>query len=774
MFPLQDLLLWRPTEPAQTSEAAYHFMTDVARAPQSGPEAAGHGFGTAPVFLASISTILGAIMFLRFGYSVAHVGFLGTLLIVLLGHMVTVPTALAIAEIATNRRVEGGGEYFIISRSFGTSIGGAIGISLYLSQAISVAFYMIAFAEAFQPLAPRFEAIFGFGFDPRIVSLPATAGLAALVLTRGANLGVRALWAVFAILVVSLVFFSVGTPPEGLDLSDRSVLDRVGDPDPFILVFAIVFPAFTGMTAGVGLSGDLANPRKSIPLGVLSATFAGMLTYVWVAYKLATSATPDLLADDQLVMSQIALWGPIIPIGLACATISSAIGSILVAPRTLQALGGDGLAPTAKVNRFLAEGIGATNEPRNATLITSIIAVVTVAAGNVDIVARIISMFFMVTYGALCTISAFEHFAARPSYRPSFRSKWFLSALGSVMSVFLLFQMDPFYAIVAIVIMIAIYRGIRATRGSDDLAAIFQGVMTQATRYSQIKLQASASRQRTDEWRPSVIMVNGRTFGRTAPLQFFSWLSHRYGFGTYLHYIKGQLNTETFRESRKHLNRLIEMTQARRSAIYVDTMISPSMRSALAQALQLPGVTGMENNTILFEFSRHDGPEEVQEALDGCAMASATRMNSLVLRHSETFFGQRRNLHIWLTWHDYRNANLMILLSYILLGHPDWHDAEIRIFAAFPQSQVQDQRERLHEMISSGRLPISEKNLRIIPTDDGVDFDRLVLSRSATADLVIFGFTEARLREKGSELFARHPGLNDVLFVSAEQRILIE
>ena len=113
----------------------------------------GHGWGTAPVFLASVSTILGAVMFLRFGYAVGHTGLVGAVLIILLGHMVTVPTALAIAEISTNRRVEGGGEYFIISRSFGITIGGAIGISLYISQAISVAFYMIAFAEAFQPLS---------------------------------------------------------------------------------------------------------------------------------------------------------------------------------------------------------------------------------------------------------------------------------------------------------------------------------------------------------------------------------------------------------------------------------------------------------------------------------------------------------------------------------------------------------------------------------------------------------------------------------------------
>ena len=99
-------------------------------------------FGTAPVFLTAISTILGAIMFLRFGYAVGSVGLVGTLMIVLVGHMVTIPTSMALAEIATNQKVEGGGEYYIISRSFGLTIGASIGIALYLSQAISVALFV--------------------------------------------------------------------------------------------------------------------------------------------------------------------------------------------------------------------------------------------------------------------------------------------------------------------------------------------------------------------------------------------------------------------------------------------------------------------------------------------------------------------------------------------------------------------------------------------------------------------------------------------------------
>jgi amino acid transporter len=724
------------------------------------------------VFLASISTILGAIMFLRFGYAVGQTGLLGALLIILLGHMVTVPTALAIAEIATNRKVEGGGEYFIISRSFGATIGGAIGISLYLSQAISVAFYMIAFAEAFSPLGAWFESATGMGWDPRIISLPAVVGLAVLVVAKGANLGVRALWVVVAVLGVSLLFFFLGSPVEGANIESVSLFSGLENPDPFILVFAIVFPAFTGMTAGVGLSGDLANPRRSIPLGVVSATVTGMLVYVAVVIKMAVSAPPELLAQDQLVMAKIALWGPIIPIGLAAATLSSAIGSILVAPRTLQALSGDGILPVKRANSLLAAGFGKNNDPRNATMATAVLAVITVALGNVNVVARVVSMFFMVTYGALCAISFLEHFAARPSYRPSFRSKWYLSFGGAVLCLLLMFQMDLVYAIFAIVVMGLLYRGIRANRKDevDDLSAIFHGVMTQLTRYLQIRLQKIPPQ----DWRPSVILITPRTFDRISPKTMLSWLCHRYGFGTYLHFVQGMLNRETFLESQEIQDRLIEGIEETDSAIYVDTIISPSMASALAQSLQVPGVSGMENNTILFEFSSHDPPEVLEEVMSGCMLASAPRMNRLVLRHSDHFFGNRRNIHLWLTWNDYRNANLMILLSYILLGHPDWEGAEIHIYAAFPFQEVEAQTERLNTMILEGRLPISAKNLQIIPTDDRVDFAALVEKFSYSADLVIHGFTEAKLREKGTDLFLRHPVLQDILFVSAEETIFIE
>ena len=167
-------------------------------------------------------------------------------MVVLLGHLVTVPTVLAVSEIATNRRVAGGGAYYMVSRSFGASIGGSIGIALYISQAISVAFYIVAFAEAFQPVYEWVEATYGFGLDPRWVSVPCTFLMLVIMLTKGAGVGVQLLWCVCVMLAVSILAFLFGEGPESIRPEGLNLTARIESPDSFGTVFATCFPAFTG------------------------------------------------------------------------------------------------------------------------------------------------------------------------------------------------------------------------------------------------------------------------------------------------------------------------------------------------------------------------------------------------------------------------------------------------------------------------------------------------------------------------------------------------
>ena len=738
----------------------------------------GHGFGTAPVFLASISTILGAILFLRFGYAVAHVGLWGSLMIVMLGHLVTIPTVLAVSEIATNRRVAGGGAYYIVSRSFGESIGGTIGIALYISQAISVAFYIVAFAEAFKPIYEWVATYYGWELDLRVVSLPCTILLIVLMLTKGAGMGVQVLWVVSAILAVSITAFLFGKGPAEMALRPEglNLTSTIQDPDSFGIVFATCFPAFTGMIAGLGLSGDLKNPQKSIPLGTIGATLVGMFIYVLVAVKLAQRATPEALAEDYFIMAKISLWSPSIYVGLGAAALSSALGSIMVAPRTLQMLGRDNVLPIPKLNLLMAKGMRETQEPIYATCVSGVVAIVFVAIGELDFIAQILTMFFMVTYGALCAVSFLEHFASNPSYRPTFHSRWYVSLVGTVMCGVLMIQISALYALISIVLMAIAYLGLRrGHQGQRDLAAIFQGTMFQLTRWLQTTLQKSRVMTSAGSWRPSIVAVTRFGERRLGHFDLLRWICHRHGFGHFIRLFHDDYSFTGEIQARIKVDELIKRTEVSRAGIFVDSVIAPTFQLALAQILQMPGISGLPNNCILLEFERENTDDEIDEAMQGARLAANSLFNVLILRSTGYRFGYKSSIHIWVTEDNLRNAPMMLLLAYIIVGHPDWKRAEIRLFVCSDSREGEREVDRLSALTQEGRLPISMQNVTSVSYDSKEALEDEVSHRSAQADLTIVGLTAENLgSDELAEELRAYKETNDVLFVHSIEQISID
>lgn len=722
--------------------------------------------GTMPVFLTSIATILGAILFLRFGYSVAHISLLGTVALVVIANLVTVPTALAVSEIATNQKVEGGGLYHIISRSFGLNIGAAIGIALYLSQAISVSFYVVAFTEAFMPYINQWAEMLGYRIlYNQAISIPTVLLISGLMLYKGADIGIKLLYLVIVLLTASLLLFFMGST--GYQADFNHLTDHIANPDDFFKVFAICFPAFTGIAAGIGLSGDLKDPKVAIPRGTIIATLVGGIIYIAVAYKLFISASPDEMGSNMLIMEKIALWGPIIPIGLAASTISSALGSVIIAPRTLQAIGNDEIFPSDSLNKWLAKGTEKGNEPINGSLITSVIALLFVAIGSVDFVAEIITMFFMVTYGAICLISFLEHFAADPSYRPTFRSRWYISLLGAVLSIWLMFKINTMYAVISLSIMLLIYFSVTYfSPQKTQMAKVFQGVIFQLSRRLQVFLQKSDTGEEADHWRPSVVCVTSHSFERFAAFDMLRWISHKYGFGTFIHLIEGYLSKKTNAEAKYALSRLIKMAESSHSNVYLDTLISPSPTSAIAQVIQLPGISGKDNNMLMFEFSRSEA-EDLGQIVENYSIIRSVNFDTVILGSTEKGFGYHNQMHIWITPTDFDNANLMILLGYIILGHPEWADCEISINAIVRHNQLNEQKDYLLDLTTSGRLPISAKNINLIVQEENRNFKEIVTERSGEADLIILGFRSEAIKRKGAEVFEGYEGLGNILFVNA-------
>ena len=734
-------------------------------------------FGTTPVFIASISTILGAILFLRFGYAVGNVGFFGAIAIIVLGHAVTIPTALAVAEIATNRKVEGGGDYYVISRSFGINIGAAIGIALFLSQAISVSFYIIAFAESFIPFGQFLNEKYNLGIisnllvNSKAIGLISMSLLSLLIISKGADLGVKALYVVASVIFISLLFFFLGESQ--IEMKQVNFFSKAEEAKDFFYVFTIIFPAFTGISAGLGLSGDLKEPRKSIPRGTIIATVLGAIIYILVAFKLVISTDLNNLANNQLVMSDIAIWGPVIPIGLACAAISSALGSIIIAPRTLQALAKDKIFPYSKIDFWLAKEKKENNEPLNGTIITCIIAFFFVYVGDINNVARIISMFFMVTYGAICLISFLEHFSGDPSYRPAFKSRWYISLLGAVLSIWLMFKMDTLFAFLSIIIMITFYYFI-SKKSSDkrEFVNLFKDVLEQIARQLKIFLQRinDSNLSSNFHWRPFVVSISDASLTRKSAFDITRWISYKYGFGTYIHYIKGYLSKQTFEQSKVIKHQLIE---GKKTNVYVDTLISPSYTSALAQVVQLSSISGTENNLILLEFSESD-KESFEDVMSNFNLLHTTGYDVAIMRSSDFKVDKKEEIHIWISSRDYKNSNMMILLGYIILGHPEWKKAQIKVFTIYPKDKFEEYKNQMFDYIESGRLPISPRNMKMLPHDEDISIKEIINNHSSNSDLTIIGFRGELVKKQKLDIFEGYDSLGNILFVNSINKKDIE
>ncbi len=729
-------------------------------------------FGTPAVYITALSTIVGAIVFLRFGYAVGSVGLWGVFILILVGHLVTVPTAFAISELATNKRVEGGGEYFIISRSFGLNIGATLGIMLYLSQTVSIAFYIVAFTEAFEFAFDYAAVHYGYILPRQVVSIPAMLLLSLLALTKGANMGLKVLYVAGAIVLAALMMFFLGSPAGGAAESYFEQNAAIRNTEQLFPVFAIIFPAFTGMTAGVGLSGDLRNPGKSIPLGTTAATFTGLILYLFICWKMAGSASPGELLENQLIMSDIALNGHlIIPLGLAACTFTSALGSVMVGPRTLQALALDKSVPMQAANRWLSKTRDKDNEPVNATAVTCAVALVFVTFGNVNMVAQIISMFFLVTYGSLCLISFLHHFGSSPAYRPTFKSKWYISLIGFAASVWVMFQISILYTLLAYFVITLMYLYINNYHSNrKGFSSLFANTLFQINRGLQIYLQNKRKRTTPQEmkagedWRPSAICISKNTFKRDSALKLLNWISHKYGFGTYLHLINGYFSQKTSEQSKQELERLLNNLDTS-NQVYVDTIISPSTTSAIAQSIQIPGIAGMENNMVIFEFLKSD-PEDLHDIISNFRMVNAGGFDVCILGTSRKPILYKNGIHIWVRSFDTENTNLMILLGFIILGHPDWKKANIKIFNICNEDEAEKIQRRMHELIESGRMPVTQNNIEIIVRDKNISVKEIINKQSVDAGLTMIGFNENAFKKEGDiSLFEGYAGLGNILFV---------
>lgn len=304
------------------------------------------------------------------------------------------------------------------------------------------------------------------------------------------------------------------------------------------------------------------------------------------------------------------------------------------------------------------------------------------------------------------------------------------------------------------------------------MQSIFKGALFQFSRKLQIFIQKeTVNSERDEKWRPSLVCVSRDSFERDKAMRLLEWISNRYGFGTYIHLVEDYFSKAANQKSVEMQNRLMEMA-GEDSNVYIDTLISPSYTSAIAQIIQLPGISGMPNNMLLFEYEK-ESKEGLKKIIENFGLARSADLDIAVLASTTRKVNFKHGIHVWIKPSDFENSNLMILISYIILGHPDWKKGKIKIFEIVPVGQAEEHRSKLLKTIQTGRLPISPGNIEIIESEADVNSKSIICKHSLDAGLTLIGFREEQLKHT-PDIFDGYDELGDVLFINASQERTIE
>ncbi len=701
------------------------------------------------VFTPSILTILGVIMYLRFGWVVGNVGLLGTLIIVTLSTLITFLTALSISSIATDQRVKTGGAYYMISRSLGIESGGAVGIPLYLAQALSVALYTIGFAESVvQVFSHLDETMVGI-----IVTL--LIGVLALISTK---IAIRSQYFIMAAIGISLLSLIFGSPIENTHVEMWGA--KPSESAGFWVVFAVFFPAVTGIMAGVNLSGDLENPIRSIPRGTLAAVGTGYLIYMVLPIILASRADAMTLIEDPLIMRKISFWGDAILMGVWGATLSSAMGSVLGAPRVLQALARDGVLP--KPFRWLGKGSGEDDSPKVGTVATLALALVAVYFGNLNLIAPILTMFFLTTYGVLNIAAGLEKFLGSPSFRPTFKVHWIFSLVGAAGCIGVMLLINPLATAIAAGFVVLIFMWIRNRELRTAWGDVRQGLWFTLISAGLVRLKPQSDPK---NWRPHLLVLSGAPTKRWPLIE----LSHALTKGSAMMTVSTILPIDSYTMDRKYTMekniRDFLLKNGINSMVRVSSAADPYEGAEIL--VETYGIGLLVPNTIVLGYSQKEG--KTQKYCDMIRHFHESSRNVLILRMVENQnFGNYQNIDIW--WGGLnKNGGLMIVLAHLLKHSVFWRGAKINLKLILPNDQALERvRNNFKYILKERRI---EANIEII-FGKGLPFYEIVKEKSKNADLVMMGMAEPNenFLKYYQALIQKTENLPPTLFVLAAEK----
>jgi solute carrier family 12 sodium/potassium/chloride transporter 2 len=717
------------------------------------PEKIGYQFGTFKgVFTPSMLTILGVIMYLRFGWVIGNVGLVPTLIIVTLSTSITFFTALSISALATNMRVKGGGAYYIISRSLGIEAGAAIGLPLFLAQALSIAFYIIGFAESIVQILPF--------LNMKVVGLITLVVMFILAL-KSADLALKTQYFILLLIVLSLLSFFMGTGENIKPLASNTMLP---EKEHFWIVFAVFFPAVTGIMAGLSMSGDLKRPEKAIPWGTLAAVACSYVIYMAIPiFFVRLVKDNNLFLVDSMIMYKVARWGPLILLGLWGATLSSAIGSLLGAPRTLQAIAKDGI-----VFRFISRGFGKNDEPMIAILVSFLIALMGILAGDLNMIAPVLSMFFLTTYGLLNLSAGFGRLIGSPAWRPKFRIHWGFSFAGAFGCFAAMFMINPGATFIAIFISIIVYIITKRRRLKARWGDMKYGILMLMIQFGLYKL--STKNPNIESWRPNILVLSGSPTSRWYLIEIADALSHGYGLLT----VGAILPEKNISYQRKeNMEKTItNYLEERNVKALVKVYLADDVIGGISALIKGYGFGPVEPNTILIgETAQESNLYGFTELI---RMIHENKKNVLIVKEGEIPKDRRKGRQIDIWWGQKgENAGLILALAHLLGTSPLWRNAKMVLKTIVSSADDQKEIEKgLRTFAEQGRLEVSVETVSL--HDSGL-FPTIEKS-SRNADFIFIGLRPPSTEEPDEKygeylngIFQNTKGIPSVAYVLASE-----
>ena len=692
-------------------------------------------FGTfAGVYTPSVLTILGVIMYMRLGWVVGQAGLIATIAIVLIAHIISITTSLSISSIATDKKIRTGGIYYILSRSLGLPMGGSIGITLFIGTALSIALYIVGFTENFLGI----EAISNFlGMENNIDSIRIIGSIVLLSLVAIAfistSLAIKSQFFVLGAIALSLI--SIGLGFAFIDTASLSapVLSVSDTGIPIITVFAIFFPAVTGFTAGVAMSGDLKDPKSSIPKGTMWAVATGLVVYLILSITIAYFVDRETLLSDNNFFLKIALYSPLVIAGIWGATLSSALGGILGAPRIIQAISNDKIIPS-----FLGKGHGESNEPRNALIFTFVIAELGVLVGELDAIAEVVSMFYIAAYGFINLAFALESWASS-DFRPSFAVNKWIGIIGFIASFGVMMQLNPGAMFAAFVIMWVIYFLLKRKEIKSDFGDVWSSVWSSMVRTSITKLAEKSLEKRN--WKPNILLFSGDNKDRPHLFEIGKLFIGKYGFlSAFDLKIKSENDGFAFTKNQQQLN-----SDDQADGVFVRQHSVSNIYDGIAQISSTYGFAGVEPNTIFMGWARntHD-PIRFANTLKNIYSLD---QNVVLMDYDHNLkYGNKDQIDIW--WRGKgQNGNLSLQLIKFIQESEDWSKAKLRLMVVNPMNDDHDSLYKQASLILSNLRIDGE--VRIINNQiEKRSFYDIINVESINSSLIFLGLPDIK---KGEE-----------------------